>query len=90
MKFLTLEDPAGVFEAILFPKAYQEYGHLLTSHGPYFITGEIQEENHCYSLIADQVERVGLNGKSPRFSHITPPMHWIFPELRPDAISHAD
>jgi DNA-directed DNA polymerase III PolC len=90
MKFLTFEDPAGVFEAVLFPKVYQQYGHLLTSHGPYFITGEVQNEDGYNSLIADHVERVGHNKKSPHHSEITPPLHWLFPYLRETALTHAD
>ncbi len=90
MKFLTFEDPAGVFEAVLFPKAYQQYGHLLTSHGPYFLTGEVQDENGYLSLIASQVERAGFTPKAPRLSHITPPMHWLLPHLRENTIVHAD
>lgn len=56
MKFLTLEDAAGLFEAILFPKTYQKYGHLLTSHGPYIITGRVQCEDFNTVLIADKVD----------------------------------
>jgi len=56
MKFLTLEDAAGVFEAILFPETYQNYGHLLTSHGPYIITGRVQCEDFNTVLIADTID----------------------------------
>jgi len=56
MKFLTLEDAAGLFEAILFPGTYQKYGHLLTSHGPYIITGRVQCEDFNTVLIADKIE----------------------------------
>lgn len=57
MMFLTFEDPAGVFEAVLFPRAYQQYGHLLGSNGPYFITGNVQNENGYYSIIVTRLER---------------------------------
>jgi DNA polymerase III alpha subunit len=56
MKFLTFEDPAGVFEGVVFPRAYQEYGHLLKSQGPFFVTGEVQEEDHYCSILVDAVE----------------------------------
>jgi len=56
MKFLTLEDAAGVFETILFPKTYQRYGHLLTSHGPYIITGRVQCEDFNTVLIAHKID----------------------------------
>jgi len=81
MKFITLEDPAGVFEAVLFPAVYQQFGHLLTSHGPYFITGEIQDENGYSSMMATGIERAGHRRKTPRTSDITPPLRWMFPNI---------
>jgi len=56
MKFLTLDDATDLFEAILFPKSYQQYGHLLTSHGPYIITGRVQSEDFNTVLIVAKVE----------------------------------
>jgi len=66
MKFLTLEDAAGLFEAILFPRTYQKYGHLIASHGPYIITGRVQCEDFNTVLIADKVDlatKRNLGGK---------------------------
>lgn len=42
MKFLTLEDRYGLCEAVMFPKVYSRYGHLVKSHGPYLVTGTVQ------------------------------------------------
>jgi DNA polymerase III subunit alpha len=56
MKFLTFEDPAGVFEAVVFPEAYQRYGHLLDSHGPFFVTGEVQYEDNYPTLVTETIE----------------------------------
>ncbi len=42
MKFLTLEDRYGLCEAVIFPKVYSQYGHLVKGHGPYLITGTVQ------------------------------------------------
>jgi DNA polymerase III alpha subunit len=42
MKFLTLEDRYGLCEAIMFPKVYNKYGHLVKGYGPYLITGSVQ------------------------------------------------
>lgn len=65
MKFLTFEDGCGIFEAVLFPRVYQEMGHLLDSHGPYLVTGEIQDDNHYYSLVVESLERAGGHGTTP-------------------------
>ena len=82
MKFLTFEDPVGIFEAVLFPRVYQQYGHLLDSHGPYFVTGQIQQEDEYCSVIANRLERAGHARKSSAVSEITPPLYWIFLNLR--------
>ena len=45
MKFLSVEDMTGTFEAILFPKAYDAYAELTMSMGPYIFEGRIDMEN---------------------------------------------
>lgn len=89
MKFLTCEDVEGVFEAVLFQETYQRYGHLLTSQGPFFIQGQVQDENGCYSVVCDHIERAGHVLKSPRLSEITPPMRWLLNAVH-ENITQAD
>lgn len=45
MKFLSLEDLTGTFEAVLFPKTYNEFAELTISMGPYFLSGTVDMEN---------------------------------------------
>ncbi len=45
MKFLSLEDMDGTFEAVLFPKTYQTYAELTLSMGPYLVEGRVDAEN---------------------------------------------
>ncbi|MBU2493970.1 MAG: hypothetical protein KJ571_15190 [Bacteroidetes bacterium] len=45
MKFLSLEDLSGTFEAVIFPKAYQKFAELTMSMGPYLIEGRTDLEN---------------------------------------------
>lgn len=45
MKFLSLEDLTGTFEAVIFPKAYQRFAELTLSMGPYLIEGKVDAEN---------------------------------------------
>lgn len=45
MKFLSLEDLTGTFEAVLFPRAYGEYAELTMSMGPYLLLGKVDMEN---------------------------------------------
>lgn len=45
MKFLSLEDLYGTYEAVLFPKVYNKYAELTMSMGPYLIEGKVDKEN---------------------------------------------
>jgi DNA polymerase III alpha subunit len=45
MKFLSLEDLSGTFEAVIFPGTYAKYAELTLSMGPYLIEGKADIEN---------------------------------------------
>ncbi|MDX9972857.1 MAG: DNA polymerase III subunit alpha [FCB group bacterium] len=90
MKFVTFEDPCGVYEGILFPRAYQAYGHLLDTHGPYLVTGEVQNEDHCCTLVIERIEKAGQAPKSPGTSTITPPLSWFGEPYTNGRIAQAD
>ncbi len=56
MKFLTVEDLTAIYEAILFDKAYQAYGQLTLTRGPYLLEGKVEmEEGYC-SLNIDRLQ----------------------------------
>jgi len=42
MKFLSLEDLTGTFEAVIFPKVYYRVAELTMSMGPYLVEGRIE------------------------------------------------
>lgn len=45
MKFLSLEDLTGTFEAVIFPREYEKYAPLTLTMGPYLIEGFVDSEN---------------------------------------------
>ena len=45
MKFLSLEDLSGTYEAVIFPRAYSVVAEKTLSMGPYIIEGKIDAEN---------------------------------------------
>ena len=45
MKFLSLEDLTGTFEAVIFPEAYSKYAEQTMSMGPYLIEGNVDTED---------------------------------------------
>ena len=44
MKFMSMEDLTGTYEAVLFPKAYERLAPLTVTAGPFLLTGCV--ENH--------------------------------------------
>ncbi|MFT7670104.1 MAG: DNA-directed DNA polymerase III PolC [Planctomycetota bacterium] len=55
MRFLTLEDPSGLAEAVLFPDIYQRDGHRLTEFGVLCVTGVVQNQMGSCTL---EVQRI--------------------------------
>ncbi len=58
MKFMSMEDLTGTFEVTLFPGVYRQYAHLTLGHGPYQVTGRVEENYGAYSLTATAIEIV--------------------------------
>jgi DNA polymerase III alpha subunit len=55
MKFLSLEDLTGTFEAVLFPKTYERYAAQTLTMGPFLVAGRVDMENG-QNLIVDKLE----------------------------------
>ena len=60
MKFLSLEDLSGTFEAVIFPKVYSVYAEKTMSMGPYLLEGKVDAENGA-NLIVEKL--AVLSGK---------------------------
>ena len=55
MRFLTLEDPSGLAEVILFPDVYRRDGHLLDLDAVVLITGVVEEQLGACALRAERL-----------------------------------
>ncbi len=44
MKFMSMEDLTGTYEAVLFPDAYDKFAHIATRPGPFVVTGRVEEQ----------------------------------------------
>jgi error-prone DNA polymerase len=44
MKFVSFEDTTGLYEAVFFPKAYNQYCHMLNETRPYILKGKVEED----------------------------------------------
>ena len=66
MRFVTLEDAAGLVECTFFPAAYQKCGHLFYHVGPFRIGGVVESDRGAVTLSADWAE--SLAGSSNEFA----------------------
>ena len=55
MKFLSLEDLTGTFEAVIFPKVYYRVAELTLSMGPYLVKGRVDVNDHT-NLVVEEME----------------------------------
>ncbi len=53
MKFLSLEDLHGTFEAILFPEVYEQFAEQTFSMGPYLVMGKIDSEDEHNIIVSN-------------------------------------
>ena len=58
MEFLTFEDRDSTFEAVIFPKTYRKFCHLLSGPGPYILKGRVEEDLRAVTINLSGVELV--------------------------------
>jgi error-prone DNA polymerase len=57
MKFVSFEDPTGIYETVFFPKAYNKYCHMLNATRPYILKGKMEE---AFGAITMTVNWIGF------------------------------
>jgi DNA polymerase-3 subunit alpha len=68
MAFLSLEDNSGQLEAVVFPKAFEEFHELLTDNRPLFFEGKVSQKDDQKSVLVDLVsENLPENTKTYDF-----------------------
>jgi len=50
MKFVSFEDTTGLYEAVFFPKVYDQYCHMLNTSRPYILNGKVEEDFTALTL----------------------------------------
>ncbi len=60
MKFLSLEDTTGTFEAVIFPREYAQFAELTMSMGPYIIDGKI-DENDATNVVVSKLSVLSVS-----------------------------
>jgi DNA polymerase-3 subunit alpha len=60
MAVVEFEDLAGSLEAVLFPGAFDQYGHLLVEDEPLLVSGRADERNDRLQVIVDSLAEIEL------------------------------
>ncbi len=60
MKFLSLEDLSGTFEAVIFPDAYERLAERTMAMGPYLVEGKVDLENG-HNIIVENLQVISAN-----------------------------
>ncbi len=60
MKFLSLEDTTGTFEAVIFPREYAQFAELTMSMGPYIIAGKV-DENDATNVVVSKLSVLSVS-----------------------------
>ncbi|MFZ5518744.1 MAG: DNA polymerase III subunit alpha [Candidatus Zhuqueibacterota bacterium] len=50
MEFISFEDTTAIYEAIFFPKTYQQFCYMLSHSQPYILQGRVEEEFGAVTL----------------------------------------
>jgi DNA polymerase III alpha subunit len=58
MKFLSLEDLAGTFEAVLFPDVYVRHAEIALGVGPFALEGRVEIDHGVPSLTVARCARL--------------------------------
>ncbi|MDD2468859.1 MAG: hypothetical protein PHI97_33225 [Desulfobulbus sp.] len=53
-----LQDETGLTECTLFPKVYEQYCHLLATHGPLLLKGYLDEDFGARTFTVEHVCRL--------------------------------
>jgi DNA polymerase-3 subunit alpha/error-prone DNA polymerase len=77
MEFLSFEDETGLVECTLFARGYAEYCHLLTTGGPFLLSGYLDEDFVVRTFIIEQLVPLRLC-RSPAASGSSVSLHKRF------------
>jgi len=55
MEFVTFEDETAIFECVMFPQVYQQYGDLLNWEKLFIVRGKVEEAWGVYTLTVEKL-----------------------------------
>ena len=64
MEFVTFEDKSAIFECVMFPKVYQEFGDLLNWEKLFVIRGKVEEAWNTYTITIEKLWSLSKIGRN--------------------------
>ncbi len=66
MEFITLEDETNIYECVMFPDTFAEYGDLLNWEKLFIIRGRVEESFGVYTITIEKMASIQQMGKKIR------------------------
>jgi DNA-directed DNA polymerase III PolC len=66
MEFFSFEDAHGIYETVLFPRAYARYARMLQTAQPFLVSGRVEEEFGACSVHLQHLQTLPPPGKQTR------------------------
>jgi len=73
MEFLTLEDETDIYECVLFPEAFKQYGDLLNWESLFLVRGKVEVSFGVHTITIEKLEslsRVQLSGDRGKVEYV--------------------
>ncbi len=55
MEFVSFEDTTAIYDTTFFPRAYENFAHLLSTDRPFLLTGKVEEDFGAVTLTVETV-----------------------------------
>jgi len=86
MKFITFEDPTGIYETVFFPKVYHRYCHLLNASRPYLLKGRVEENFGVVTVTVHRLRFLDCGSSSGYQGNRTRKNGQVFQSREKDAV----
>ncbi|MEA1997242.1 MAG: DNA polymerase III subunit alpha, partial [Gemmatimonadota bacterium] len=61
MMFLSMDDPAGTFEVVMFPDCYRRCAARALGPGPFLVTGRVAGEYGAWNIVCEKLDELGTS-----------------------------
>jgi DNA polymerase III alpha subunit len=81
MKFVSFEDTTGIYEAVLFPKVYHRFCHMLNEMRPYLLKGKVEQDFTAITLTVHGIGFLDRHNQGNQLPSPSPQSLMHFPTI---------